>query len=113
MADERARELRANQTDAELALWQRLRKKQLEGFRFRRQVPIGPFIADFVCHSEKLVIEVDGGQHAENKSYDDHRTARIKEDGYRVLRFWNNEVLENPDGVLEVVRGALLENRKS
>ena len=108
MANENARALRANQTEAEKRLWWRLRDKQVEGFRFRRQVPIGPYIADFVCPSEKLIIEVDGGQHAENEEYDAARTALLEDAGYRVLRFWNNEVFENLDGVLERVREALI-----
>ena len=87
-------------------------EKSDRGFPFRRQVPIGPYIADFVCPSARLVIEVDGSQHEENKEYDEARTARIEEDGYRVLRFWNNEVLGNIEGVLEVVRGALLNDGK-
>ena len=101
MANRKARALRANQTEAEKRLWWRLRGKQVEGFRFRRQAPIGPYIADFVCPSEKLIIEVDGGQHAENEEYDAARTALLEDAGYRVLRFWNNEVFENLDGVLE------------
>jgi len=113
MANEKARELRRKQTDAELALWQALRKSQVEGFRFRRQVPVGPYIADFVCHSAKLVIEVDGSQHEQNQAYGKVRTARMEIDGYRVLRFWNNEVLGNIEGVLEVVRSALLQGENS
>ncbi len=101
MANENARALRKNQTEAEKTLWRRLRDKQVEGFRFRRQVPIGPYIADFGCHSEKLIVEVDGGQHAENEEYDGARAALMEKEGYRILRFWNNEVFENLDGVLE------------
>ena len=108
MANENARALRKNQTEAEKRLWRRLRDKQVEGFRFRRQVPIGPYIVDFVCPSEKLLIEVDGGQHAENEEYDAARTALLENAGYRVLRFWNNEIFENLDGVLERVREVLM-----
>lgn len=96
----RSRELRTNQTDAERKLWSRLRSSQLGGVRFNRQYPIGPFICDFVARSKGLVIELDGGQHAENASHDSDRTRYIEERGYRVLRFWNNDVLNNLDGVI-------------
>jgi len=108
MANGNARALRGNQTEAEKVLWRRLRGKQVEGFRFRRQVPIGPYIADFVCQSVKLIVEVDGGQHAERAEYDEKRTAVLEGAGYRVLRVWNNEVFENLDGVLVRVREVLL-----
>ncbi|ARJ64865.1 hypothetical protein WV31_03815 [Magnetospirillum sp. ME-1] len=109
MANARARWLRANQTDAERALWRRLRELKAEGFHFRRQAPIGSFIADFACHSARLVIEVDGGQHAEGvqADYDERRTAWLEVQGYRVLRVWNSDVLGNIDGVMRVVRDAL------
>jgi very-short-patch-repair endonuclease len=84
----RARDLRNNTTDAERALWRVLRGRQLQGFRFRRQVPIGGFIADFVCPQAKLIIELDGGQHAERSEYDAARTSRLEAMGYRVLRYW-------------------------
>jgi len=109
MANEKARALRGNQTDAEQALWQRLRNKQLDGFRFRRQVPVGHYIADFVCHGERVIVEVDGGQHVEQKQYDAARTAFLEAEGYRVRRFWNNDVFGNIEGVLERVRETLLE----
>src|SRR5262245_51464417 len=89
----RARELRNNATDAERALWRALRGKQLEGFRFRRQVPIAGYIADFLCPQARVIIEVDGGQHAEQQSYDEARTAKFAAQGYRVLRYWNADVL--------------------
>jgi very-short-patch-repair endonuclease len=76
-----------------------LRKKQLSSLRFRRQVPIGPFIVDFICFEKRLVIEVDGGQHGENKEYDEKRTIRLEDQGFRVIRFWNNEVMNNINGV--------------
>ncbi|MBR0553459.1 endonuclease domain-containing protein [Sphingomonadaceae bacterium LXI357] len=98
----RARELRRNSTDAEKKLWRALREA-LPGPKFRRQVPLGPYFADFCSHAEKLVIEVDGGQHADTVEYDAACTRFIESEGNRVLRFWNNDVLANPDGVVAVV----------
>ena len=95
-----ARRLRRESTDAERKLWSRLRAQQL-GCKFRRQVPIDRFIADFVCIEAKLVIEVDGGQHNIDVARDLERTAVLESAGYLVLRFWNNEVLQNTDGVVE------------
>ena len=103
---ERARELRRNQTDAEDRLWQALRNRQLADAKFVRQLRIGKFVADFACRSCRLVIELDGGQHADNER-DIARTRIIEAHGYRVIRFWNNEVLENTDGVLQVIAGEL------
>ncbi|HQS02353.1 MAG: hypothetical protein B7Y58_07140 [Halothiobacillus sp. 35-54-62] len=102
-----ARALRANMTDAERAIWQSLRAEQM-GVKFRRQAPIGGYIVDFVCFSHKLVIEIDGGQHADSAS-DKVRDAFLVSEGFKVLRFWNNEVLQQLDGVYETVRLALLE----
>ena len=102
----RARQLRNNATDAERRLCYRLNRSQLEGFKFSRQMPIGPFICDFLCRERKLVVEVDGGQHAQS-SRDQGRTALIESKGYRVIRFWNNEVLENIEGVLVTIVAAL------
>lgn len=99
----RAAELRRNFTDAEALLWFRLRNRRLGSHKFRRQVPIGPFIVDFVCMSARLAIELDGGQHAEQKAYDDERSRYLEREGFDVLRFWNNEVLCNLDGVLQVI----------
>ena len=99
----RARGLRTNPTDAERALWNILRMRQVPGHRFRRQAPIGPYIVDFVCFENKLVIEVDGGQHAEQADYDAARTAWLESQGFRVMRFWNNQVLEEMDAVREAV----------
>ncbi|CAA7616469.1 conserved hypothetical protein [Magnetospirillum sp. LM-5] len=109
MADKRARWLRANQTEAERHLWLRLRVLRSEGSHFRRQAPIGPFIVDFACHARRLVVELDGGQHAvpEHRDRDRDRTVWLESQGYRVLRFWNNDVLGNADGVMVVVREAL------
>ena len=97
-----ARHLRKNMTFAERLLWSKLRRKGL-GVRFKRQEPIGRYIVDFVCHSKKLIIEVDGGQHAES-GRDRRRDKELEEMGYKVLRFWNNEVIENLEGVIEEVR---------
>ena len=104
-----ARELRQGQTDAEGVLWSRLRNKQLEGVRFRRQQPVGLYIVDFASFEKRLIIELDGGQHNEGtmKRRDEERAACLEEQGYRVLRFWNNEVLMNMEGVLERIREVL------
>ena len=105
-----ARQLRKALTDAERKLWSKLRYRQLAGERFRRQVPIGPFVIDFACMSRRLLIELDGGQHATQQAYDDERTRWLEARGYRVLRFWNTDVLLNIDGVLEMILKALLVN---
>lgn len=98
----RARGLRARMTNAERKLWYALRDRRFAGFKFRRQVPVGPFIADFVCFSERLVIEVDGGQHA-GSLRDKRRDRWFKANNFRVLRFWNNEVLTNLAGVMTLI----------
>lgn len=102
-----ARALRKNPTDAERALWNGLRFWQVGGYKFRRQQPIGDYIVDFVCLEKKIVIEVDGGQHAEQEEYDGVRDAWLRGKGYSVLRFWNNDVLHNLDGVKETISQAL------
>jgi len=102
-----ARQLRKSSTDAERRLWSRLRQKQLDGFRFRRRQPIGAYIVDFFCPEAKLVVELDGGQHALAGVHDTERTLWLEARGYRVIRFWNNDVLGNTDGVLFVIRRAL------
>jgi very-short-patch-repair endonuclease len=99
-----SRNLRKRQTDAENLLWRHLRKKQLEGLKFRRQHPIGKFVVDFVCLERQLILEIDGGQHAIEPEKDNERDHWLISEGYKILRFWNNEVLENLPGVLEVVR---------
>ena len=104
-----ARGLRRNPTEAEQRLWSRLRRRQLDGVRFRRQVPLGRYIVDFACLSARLVIEIDGGQHAWKAEQDALRTSWLETNGFRVLRFWNNEVLGNIDGVLETIRRTLQE----
>ena len=93
-----AEALRRNPTDAEKRLWQMLRDRRLADSKFRRQVPLGPYIVDFYCAEAKLVVEADGGQHAESPM-DEVRTAWLTENGYRVKRYWNNEILQNPEGI--------------
>ena len=102
-----ARTLRKHQTDAEKLLWSRLKNRQLEGRKFRRQQVIGSYIADFLCLEPKLVVELDGGQHVEQKEKDEQRTRYLQSLGYRVLRFWNHEVRREPDAVLEAIRAAI------
>jgi very-short-patch-repair endonuclease len=93
-------------TDAERKLWSVLRNRQLAGAKFRRQQPIGPFIGDFVCQDNRLIVEADGGQHAEDMR-DARRTAFLESKGYRVLRFCNNDILTNLDGVAQVIASVL------
>ncbi len=104
---DRARALRRQMTDAERKLWTRLRNRGAAGAKFRRQVPIGPFFADFACVERRLVVEVDGGQHALAQQNDARRTKALADHGYTVLRFWNSEVLQNLDGVLAKIELAL------
>ena len=99
----RARKLRSNPTDAERFLWRHLRLRQFAGYKFRRQRPIGPYIVDFVCLEKLLVIEVDGGQHSEQRSYDARRDAWLKKEGFRVLRFWDDEVLKQVESVKQAI----------
>ena len=102
-----ARSLRANQTDAERLLWKHIRAGRLEGRKFKRQQPLGHYIVDFVCFEAMLVIELDGGQHADQVNEDAERTRWLETQGFRVLRFWNNELIENMEGVWAVVSTAL------
>lgn len=104
-----ARELRNNSTDTERLLWRYLRNSQLEGVKFRRQQPIEAYIVDFVSFDKKIVVELDGGQHTENIEYDEQRDAFLRRTGFIVLRFWNNDVIENSAGILEVIRQAVFE----
>ena len=100
-----ARELRNNATDAERKLWQHLKSRQLRGIKFRRQYPIAGYVADFAAPEIRLVIELDGGQHLEQREYDRKRTEKLACNGYRVLRFWNDEVLLQAEHVLsEILR---------
>jgi very-short-patch-repair endonuclease len=102
----RAKILRRNATDAEKLFWQKVRNRQLGGLKFRRQQEITPYIVDFVCMEKRAVVEIDGGQHCESKA-DAVRDAFLEEQGFTVLRYWNNEVLHNIDGVLENLKNAL------
>jgi very-short-patch-repair endonuclease len=101
----RARRLRTESTDAERALWRMLRMRQM-GWRFRRQYPITPYIVDFACLEAKLIVEADGSQHALPGDHD-RRDAFLRKQGWRVLRFWNNEILLNPSGVFQVIAETL------
>jgi very-short-patch-repair endonuclease len=103
----RSRELRLNATDAERKLWAQLSARKIAGVRFNRQFPIGPFICDFVSRTARLVIEVDGGQHAVDVEKDRARTLYLEAQGYRVIRFWNNDVLERIEGVVNEIEVAL------
>ena len=102
-----ARGLRSRQTDAERRIWARLRDRRLLGVKFSRQVPIGSYIVAFCCREMKLIIELDGGQHAARANYDAPRTALLQALGYRVLRFWDNDALANTDGVLQRIAEAM------
>jgi very-short-patch-repair endonuclease len=103
-----SRKLRASQTDAETKLWNRIRNRQIDGHKFVRQEPIGRYICDFVCREKLVVIEVDGGQHSES-ARDEVRDRYLRSQGYRVMRFWNNDVLSNIEGVLTVIDEELRE----
>jgi very-short-patch-repair endonuclease len=105
----KARRLRQQETDAEHRLWNMIRGRRIEGAKFVRQYPIGPYVADFVCRERMLVVEADGSQHADSPT-DEARTAFLNGRGYDVLRFWNNEILQNPDGCWQVLSAVLLGN---
>ena len=106
-----ARQLRTHQTDPEYKLWSHLRDRQLLGFKFRRQHPIGPFFADFFCLEAKLVIELDGSQHADQADPDERRTEYIRGHGYTVLRIWNHEVTSAIEPVMQRIADALEQSR--
>ena len=106
MNRERARTLRKNLTDAERFLWARLRKRRIGGHKFRRQQPLGPYIVDFVCFETRVIVELDGGHHNEQRQYDLERDAWLESRGFRVLRFWNNQVFNESVAVLEVIAKA-------
>jgi very-short-patch-repair endonuclease len=112
MANRSARQLRATMTDAERRLWAALRHRRLDGYKFRRQHPLGRFILDFACIEHRLAVEADGGQHSDN-AYDKRRAAWLENQGWRVLRFWNNDILANPSGVVDVICRTLQENSAS
>jgi very-short-patch-repair endonuclease len=103
----RAQTLRNNATDAEVRLWKHLSRRQLGGYKFSRQMPVAGFICDFLCRKARLIVEVDGGQHDERAQADALRTQAIEAEGYRVIRFWNNEVVGNTEGVLASILEAL------
>lgn len=99
-----AKTLRTHQTEAEQRLWYHLRAHRFMGLKFKRQKPMGRYIVDFVCMERRLIIEIDGGQHAEQLEYDQHRDMWLRSQGYTVLRFWNNDVMQQLEGVLEQIR---------
>ncbi len=103
----KARQLRRQSTDAERKLWAILRNRQLTGYKFRRQVPMGSYIVDFVCFEKNIVVELDGGQHQAQRGYDGNRTQWLQSAGFRVIRFWNNQVLSETDGVVQAILAAL------
>ena len=103
----KARELRKSPTESERALWKHLRMRQINGYKFRRQQPIGQYIVDFVNFERRVVIELDGGQHSQQMVYDSKRTAWLEAQGYQVLRFWNNQILEEAEAVKVIIFRAL------
>ena len=107
----RARQLRNESTDAERRLWYFLRRQQLDGHKFRRQFPLAGYIADFVCVPARLVVELDGGQHLAALEYDERRTEALQGEGYRVLRFWNDDVLSHTYNVVAEIFRVLMEAR--
>jgi very-short-patch-repair endonuclease len=108
---DRARKLRKRQTDAEKIVWHEIRDRTIADSKFRRQHVIGPYIVDFVCMGHGLIVELDGGQHAEQRVYDANRTSFLESKGYHVVRFWNNDVLQDRESVLREIH-RLLELRK-
>ncbi|MHB9074107.1 MAG: endonuclease domain-containing protein [Desulfobaccales bacterium] len=108
-----ARTLRKQMPDAERRLWRHLRNRELGGWKFRGQYPVGPFIVDFICLEKNIVIEVDGGQHDENKELDLQRSAYLNRMGYQVLRFWNNEVLQETEAVLSAIFAIIAANKQN
>jgi very-short-patch-repair endonuclease len=105
--------LRNNATEAERRLWQHLRRRQLNGFKFRRQHQIGRYVCDFVCLEASVVVELDGSQHVTQSHYDDQRDAFLKSNGFRVLRFWNDSVFSEPDAVVQTILEALTRSEMS
>ena len=103
----RARELRKSPTEAELAIWKHIRRRQISGHKFRRQQPLGKYIVDFVCLETRLIIEIDGGQHSMQVMKDAERTTWLESQGFRVLRFWNNQVLGEIEAVKQIISKAL------
>ena len=113
MTTSRARQLRSRQTEAERKLWFLLRDRRLNGAKFRRQVPIGNYIVDFVCQEAKLIVELDGSQHVDQLAYDTARTSWLAGVGYRVQRIWNNDLTENEEGVLTAILNELDPNAQA
>jgi adenine-specific DNA-methyltransferase len=109
----RARQLRARMTDAETLLWRLLRNRRLAGAKFRRQHPMGRYILDFYCIEKRLCIELDGGQHMQAATYDAKRDAWLRKNGVHVLRFWNNQVVAETEGVMEAIYQVLVEEANS
>lgn len=110
---QRAKGLRKSQTDAESLLWQYLRNRQIVDAKFRRQYVMGKYIVDFVCLECGLIVEIDGGRHADRVDYDERHTAYLEQEDFRVMCFWNNEVLRETEAVLEVIKNALIDNNPS
>ena len=106
-AQQRAQVLRKRTTDSERLLWSHLRRRQLRGYRFRRQVPIGNYIADFVCIEARLIIELDGSQHQEQRVYDEQRTRYLEQRGYKIFRVWDNQAFTETQSVLETIANML------
>ncbi len=102
-----ARHLRGTMTEAEHRLWRHLRLRQMDGIKIRRQQPIGPYVADFACLERRLVIELDGGHHADQCNADEARTKWLEDQGFTVIRYWNNQVMTDVDGVLMAIRNVL------
>lgn len=102
-----ARRLRKSETDAERKIWQQLRSRNLNNAKFRRQHPVGPYVVDFICINEKLVIELDGSQHQRQQDYDAERTTYLERAGYRVVRFWDDDVLLKTESVMQAIFDAL------
>ena len=103
----KARRLRKESTDAERAMWRLLRNRLFADRKFRRQVPVGPYVVDFVCFEERLIVELDGGHHQRREDYDGERTRWLTSQGFRVIRFWNNQVLNGPVSVQEALLAEL------
>jgi len=112
MKQAQAKQLRTRMTDAEQRLWYRLRAHRFDGLKFKRQMPIDPYVVDFVCFEHELIVEVDGGQHADNKT-DRHRDEWLCSQGFRVTRFWNDDVLRRTDIVLGEISNAVTHSNKS
>ena len=102
-----AKRLRRDMTDAERVLWREVRAHRFKGFKFKRQEPLDAYVVDFICHAARLIVELDGGQHADQRAADFERTRWLESQGFRVLRFWNNDVLANIEGVMQVMEKEL------